>query len=97
MDICRLADDGKDGGDGGDRERELHRMYRVVGNRGCQLRATEAMNSEPVACLPPGSVVTVLSSRVSPKYDLLSRRVLVRHSGEDNGTGGGRVEGSQGR
>uniref|UniRef100_A0A7S4J7V0 E3 ubiquitin-protein ligase n=1 Tax=Odontella aurita TaxID=265563 RepID=A0A7S4J7V0_9STRA len=62
---------------------ELHRAYRVVGNKGCQLRATEAMNSAPVACLPPGSVVTVLESRASPRYDLLSRRVLVRHRSID--------------
>ena len=60
-------------------ENMLHRTFRVIGDRGCQLRASEAMNSKAIACLPIGSIVTVLESKVSPKYDLLSRRVLVRH------------------
>jgi len=58
----------------------LERMYRVVGDKGCQLRSSESMDSEALECLPTGSVVSVLKSKVSIKYDLLSRRVLVRHS-----------------
>lgn len=71
-----------DGADDTERESSenlLYRTYRVVGDRGCQLRATESMDSTPVACLPMGSIVTILRSKVSQKYDLQSRRVLVRH------------------
>ena len=62
---------------------ELHRTYRVVGDRGCQLRATESMSSRPLSCLGVGSIVTVLESKVSPKYDLMSRRVRIRHTDSD--------------
>jgi len=58
----------------------LYKTYRVAGHRGCQLRKTVAMDSEPLVCLPTGSIVTVLSSTVSEKYDVLSRRVFVRHT-----------------
>ena len=53
--------------------------YRVVGHKGCQLRETEAMDSRPLDCLPRGSIVTVLERKFSPEYDILSRRVKVRH------------------
>jgi hypothetical protein len=58
---------------------QIGQCARVVGDRGCQLRAAPAMDSAPVACLPMGSVVLILNSKVSPKYDLRARRVLVRH------------------
>jgi len=69
-------------------------MARVVGDRGCQLRQSEEMDSPPIACLPTGSVVTVLQSKVSPKYDLLSRRVYVRHN--NNTEGWASIQSSQG-
>lgn len=53
--------------------------YRVVGHKGCQLRETEAMDSKPLDCLPRGSIVTVLERKFSSEYDILSRRVRVRH------------------
>jgi len=74
---------------------DLYKTYRVVGDRGCQIRATEAMDSEPIACLPMGSIVTILQAKVLPKYDLLSRRVLVRHiktdSASDNVNGDAKI------
>jgi len=57
----------------------LYQTYRVAGHRGCQLRKSVAMDSEPMVCLPTGSIVTVNSCTVSDRYDLLSRRVFVRH------------------
>jgi len=57
----------------------LFSTYRVSGHRGCQLRTTEAMDSEPLVCLPTGSVVTIMSSTVCDAYDILSRRVFVKH------------------
>lgn len=57
----------------------LYVTYRVAGHRGCQLRKTQAMDSEPLVCLPTGSIVTVVSTTVSDVYDVLSRRVFVRH------------------
>jgi len=84
------AEEGADG---------LYQAYRVVGDRGCQLRATESMSSRPLACLPVGSVVTVLESKASSKYDILSRRVRVRHSNpKTNETieGWGSIQSSQG-
>lgn len=41
------------------------------------------MDSKPLACLQRGSIVTVLKSSMSDKYDILSRRVLVRHAAKD--------------
>lgn len=51
-----------------------------------QLRESEAMDSKALACLPKGSVVSVLRTKVSDTYDVLSRRVLVRHVTKDPGT-----------
>lgn len=48
-----------------------------------QLRETEAMDSKALTCLPKGSVVSILKSKVSENYDILSRRVLVRHVRKD--------------
>ena len=64
-----------------------------------QLRAAEAMNSPPVACLSRGSIVTVLKSKVSSKHDLLSRRVLVQHvdAGADVDTDNAGARGRSGR
>lgn len=59
--------------------RDLLETYRVVGHMGCQVRETEAMDSKPLSCLPRGSIVTVMKSSVSESYDILSRRVLVKH------------------
>lgn len=42
------------------------------------------MDSDPLVCLPTGSIVTVLSNTVSEKYDVLSRRVFVRHVANEN-------------
>jgi len=58
---------------------DLSKLYRVVGDKGCQLRSTESIDSAPVAFLPRGSIVEVLQSRITPDLGLLSRRVLVRH------------------
>jgi len=52
-----------------------------------QLRETEAMDSSPLKCLPRGTVVTVRESKISTNYDILSRRVLVRHVANDLDTG----------
>ena len=41
------------------------------------------MDSKPLSCLPRGSIVTVLKSLMLDKYDILSRRVLVRHMVKD--------------
>jgi hypothetical protein len=49
------------------------------------------MSSERLVCLPTGSIVTVAESAVSDKYDILSRRVLVRHVGKDPVTGAEKV------
>jgi len=45
------------------------------------------MSSEQLVCLPFGSIVTVAESTVSDKYDILSRRVLVRHVSKDPAAG----------
>mmetsp|Transcript_18508 Transcript_18508/g.53111 ORF Transcript_18508/g.53111 Transcript_18508/m.53111 type:complete len:3364 (-) Transcript_18508:71-10162(-) len=77
----------------------LYQAYRVVGDRGCQLRATESMASRPLSCLPVGSIVTVLESKVSSKYDILSRRVKVRYTNpktEETIEGWGSIQSSQG-
>jgi len=52
---------------------------RVVGDKGCQLRVSCEMDSPPVACLPMGSIVFIIQSKVSSSYGILSRRVFVRH------------------
>jgi len=67
---------------------DLNNIYRVVGDKGCQLRSTESMESAPVAFLARGSIVEVLQSKISPQLGLLSRRVLVRQvsSESQNGT-----------
>eukprot|EP00934_Nitzschia_sp_Nitz4_P005331 Nitzschia sp. Nitz4//scaffold51_size120721//17088//26419//NITZ4_003718-RA/size120721-snap-gene-0.34-mRNA-1//-1//CDS//3329553835//5321//frame0 len=78
---------------------DLFQRYRVVGHMGCQVRESEAMDSRPVHCLPRGSIVTVQKSTVSDKYDILSRRVLLRHVSEDDGKvteGWASVQSSQG-
>lgn len=49
------------------------------------------MDSEQLVCLPTGSIVTVAESSVSEKYDILSRRVLVRHVSRDPTTGAEKV------
>jgi len=41
------------------------------------------MDSKALTCLPKGSVVSILKSKVSKNYDILSRRVLVRHVRKD--------------
>ncbi len=63
----------------------LHQKYRVVGHMGCQVRETEAMDSKPVFCLKRGTIVSVLKSTVSEKYDIMSRRVLVKHVSQETG------------
>jgi len=63
----------------------LYQKYRVVGHMGCQVRETEAMDSKPVFCLKRGTIVSVLKSTVSDKYDIMSRRVLVKHVSEETG------------
>ncbi len=65
--------------------RSLYQKYRVVGHMGCQVRETEAMDSKPVFCLKRGTIVSVLKSTVSEKYDIMSRRVLVKHVSEQTG------------
>eukprot|EP00980_Cylindrotheca_fusiformis_P012594 scaffold3084_cov144-Cylindrotheca_fusiformis.AAC.42 len=57
------------------------------------------MDSRPVFCLPRGSIVSVLKSTVSENYDIMSRRVLVKHVSEQNGKvteGWASVQSSQG-
>jgi hypothetical protein len=61
----------------------IGQTYRVVGHMGCQLRETETLDSTPLTCLPKGSVVTVSNTYASAEYDILSRRVLVRHVSKD--------------
>mmetsp|Transcript_26458 Transcript_26458/g.74018 ORF Transcript_26458/g.74018 Transcript_26458/m.74018 type:complete len:3261 (+) Transcript_26458:550-10332(+) len=80
----------------------LHKLlntYTVVGHMGCQLRETEAMDSNPLTCLPPGSLVRVIQSTVSDEYDILSRRVFVEHESDKTGEvtkGWASVQSSQG-
>ncbi|GKY92493.1 hypothetical protein MPSEU_000219700 [Mayamaea pseudoterrestris] len=64
-------------------KRLVYRSFRVVGHMGCQLRENESIDSKPIACLPKGSVVTVLKDKVNDAYGVLSRRVLVRHVKKD--------------
>jgi hypothetical protein len=57
------------------------------------------MDSKPVFCLPRGSIVTALKSTVSDDYDILSRRILVKHLSEETGVvteGWASVQSSQG-
>lgn len=49
------------------------------------------MDSEQLLCLPTGSIVTVAEKTMSEKYDLLSRRVFVRHNEKDLITGAEKV------
>jgi len=63
----------------------LYQSFRVVGHMGCQVRETEAMDSKPVSCLKRGTIVSVLKSTVSDKYDIMSRRVLAKHTCEETG------------
>lgn len=63
----------------------LFQRYRVVGHMGCQVRESEAMDSKPITCLPRGSIVTVAKSTISDSYDILSRRVFVKHTAEETG------------
>jgi hypothetical protein len=63
----------------------LYQKFRVVGHMGCQIRETEAMDSKPVFCLKRGTIVSVLKSTVSEKYDIMSRRVLVKHVSDETG------------
>eukprot|EP00536_Pseudo-nitzschia_multiseries_P013927 jgi/Psemu1/291151/fgenesh1_pg.632_\ len=63
----------------------LYQSYRVVGHMGCQVRETEAMDSRPVNCLKRGTIVSVLKNTVSDKYDIMSRRVLLKHTCEETG------------
>lgn len=49
------------------------------------------MDSEQLVCLPTGSIVTVANTTVSEKYDILSRRVFVRHTEKDSITGAEKV------
>ena len=77
----------------------LFQTYRVIGHMGCQLRETEAMDSKPLACLPRGNIVTVMKTTVSDKCDILSRRVLVKHTAEGTGQvteGWASIQSSQG-
>ncbi|KAL3923025.1 MAG: hypothetical protein SGILL_001888, partial [Bacillariaceae sp.] len=77
----------------------VFQRYRVVGHMGCQVRETEAMDSRPVFCLPRGSIVSVSKSTVSDNYDILSRRVFVKHTSEEDSTvveGWASVQSSQG-
>lgn len=43
------------------------------------MRASESMDSEPVKCIPVGSLVTVQKSRVSFEYGLMARRVFISY------------------
>ena len=43
------------------------------------MRSSESMDSEPVKCIPVGSLVTVQKSRVSFEYGLTARRVFIRY------------------
>ena len=70
--------------DGGDSQ-SLYQKYRVVGHMGCQVRETQAMDSKPVFCFRRGTIVSVLKSTVSENYDIMSRRVLVKHVSEETG------------
>ena len=65
----------------------IYLTYRVAGHRGCQLRKTESMDSDPLVCLPTGSVVKIESSTVCDTYDILSRRVFVQHEETDSSSG----------
>jgi hypothetical protein len=41
------------------------------------------MDSKALSCLPKGSIVSILKSKISDDYDILSRRVFVRHVCKD--------------
>jgi len=77
--VCQLASKSILREAGASDNLNLNSIYRVVGDKGCQLRSTESMESAPVAFLPRGSFVEVLQSKISPQLGLLSRRVLARH------------------
>eukprot|EP00804_Cyclotella_cryptica_P008773 CCRYP_015624-RA/>CCRYP_015624-RA protein AED:0.01 eAED:0.01 QI:221/1/1/1/0.6/0.66/6/2355/3495 len=69
------------------KELNLSNVYRVVGDKGCQLRSTESMDSAPVAFIPQGGIVEVLQSKISPHLNLQSRRVLVKSLVPQNDSG----------
>lgn len=57
------------------------------------------MDSAPVECIPVGSLVTVVNTKVTPTYGLKSRRVLVRYTSPLDGKmseGWASVQSSQG-
>jgi len=43
------------------------------------------MDSDPVACISAGNLVQVVDPTVSDEYDLLSRRVFIRHESPEDG------------
>ena len=77
--VCQLASKSTLKEQQGPDKLDLGSIYRVVGDKGCQLRSTESVESAPAAFLPRGSVVEVLQSTMTPRLGLQSRRVLVRH------------------
>ncbi|KAL7520416.1 hypothetical protein ACHAWX_006661 [Stephanocyclus meneghinianus] len=69
------------------KERNLSNVYRVVGDKGCQLCSTQSMDSAPVACIPQGGIVEVLQSKTSAHLNLQSRRVFVKSLAPQNDLG----------
>jgi len=68
-----------------DKKDKVTMAYRVVGDKGCQIRKSESLESAPVACIPIGSIVEAMNPVVSSNYDLQSRRIFVRHHSRRNG------------
>mmetsp|Transcript_17876 Transcript_17876/g.25261 ORF Transcript_17876/g.25261 Transcript_17876/m.25261 type:complete len:2379 (-) Transcript_17876:136-7272(-) len=64
---------------------DLNRTYRVIGEEDCQLRASEEIDSAIITQIQPGSIVTVVDAKISPKYDILSRNVKIQHRSSEFG------------
>lgn len=71
--------------------------FRVVGDKGCQIRKSISLDSPPIACIPSGCIVEAVHSESEQHFDLQTRRILVRYrSATDVVEGWASVRSSQG-
>ena len=79
------------------RSHPLVTSYRVVGDKGCQIRKSISLDSAPIACIPSGCIVEAVNCESEQNYDLQTRRILVRYrSSTDAVEGWASVRSSQG-
>jgi hypothetical protein len=58
--------------------------YRVVGDKGCQIRKSISLDSAPIACIPSGCIVEAVNCESEQHFDLQTRRILVRYKSATN-------------